>query len=168
MLSIIFVVFKLYTTNYQSYWIKKNYQSYWFHIDLVVYFHISDLHSSKHLQPGLSGINLGKFLIKRVITLVKRDMPQISVSISVALLTYMNVKSLELLQTDSSWCTDFIRMKSCIIKCFHILMYGLMFYWLFYLVFSWSLVLISFLVNYAKCLWLCALSLSHPSEIIFC
>lgn len=31
-------------------------------------------------QPGLAGINLGKFLIKRVITLVKRDMPQISVS----------------------------------------------------------------------------------------
>ncbi|KAJ6925403.1 malonyl-CoA decarboxylase [Populus alba x Populus x berolinensis] len=30
------------------------------------------------IQPGLAGINLGKFLIKRMITLVKRDMPQIS------------------------------------------------------------------------------------------
>ncbi|KAL9255110.1 Malonyl-CoA decarboxylase, mitochondrial-like protein [Drosera capensis] len=29
-------------------------------------------------QPGLAGINLGKFLIKRVIELVKRDMPHIS------------------------------------------------------------------------------------------
>ncbi|KAJ0081373.1 hypothetical protein Patl1_09937 [Pistacia atlantica] len=29
-------------------------------------------------RPGLAGINLGKFLIKRVITLVKRGMPQIS------------------------------------------------------------------------------------------
>ncbi|KAK6133279.1 hypothetical protein DH2020_032942 [Rehmannia glutinosa] len=30
------------------------------------------------LQPGLSGINLGKFLIKRVIDVVRRDMPRIS------------------------------------------------------------------------------------------
>ncbi|KAM7265290.1 hypothetical protein ACFE04_002973 [Oxalis oulophora] len=30
------------------------------------------------ISPGLAGINLGKFLIKRVITLVKRDMPHIS------------------------------------------------------------------------------------------
>ncbi|XP_020578301.1 malonyl-CoA decarboxylase, mitochondrial isoform X2 [Phalaenopsis equestris] len=30
-------------------------------------------------QPGLSGINLGKFLIKRVIELVRRDMPNILV-----------------------------------------------------------------------------------------
>ncbi|KAJ8761315.1 hypothetical protein K2173_001371 [Erythroxylum novogranatense] len=29
-------------------------------------------------QPGLAGINLGKFLIKRVITLVKRDMPHVT------------------------------------------------------------------------------------------
>ncbi|XP_021637696.2 uncharacterized protein LOC110633419 [Hevea brasiliensis] len=29
-------------------------------------------------QPGLAGINLGKFLIKRVITLVKKEMPHIS------------------------------------------------------------------------------------------
>ncbi|KAJ0018821.1 hypothetical protein Pint_09810 [Pistacia integerrima] len=34
--------------------------------------------SNTCLQPGLAGINLVKFLIKRVITLVKRDMPQIS------------------------------------------------------------------------------------------
>lgn len=33
-----------------------------------------------YLQPGLAGINLGKFLIKRVITLVKKDMPHVSVS----------------------------------------------------------------------------------------
>lgn len=33
------------------------------------------------VQPGLSGINLGKFLIKRVIDLVRRDMPGISVSV---------------------------------------------------------------------------------------
>lgn len=33
------------------------------------------------LQPGLSGINLGKFLIKRVIDVVRRDMPTISVSL---------------------------------------------------------------------------------------
>ncbi|KAL1211082.1 hypothetical protein V5N11_018491 [Cardamine amara subsp. amara] len=31
-----------------------------------------------YLQPGLAGINLGKFLIKRVITLVKKDMPHVS------------------------------------------------------------------------------------------
>lgn len=31
-------------------------------------------------QPGLAGINLGKFLIKRVIYLVKKDMPNIFVS----------------------------------------------------------------------------------------
>ncbi|KAJ0082924.1 hypothetical protein Patl1_09922 [Pistacia atlantica] len=37
-------------------------------------------YSISSTQPGLAGINLGKFLIKRVITLVKRDMPQISVS----------------------------------------------------------------------------------------
>lgn len=35
-------------------------------------------YSISSTQPGLSGINLGKFLIKRVITLVKRDMPHIS------------------------------------------------------------------------------------------
>jgi len=35
----------------------------------------------KILQPGLAGINLGKFLIKRVVKLVKREMPHISVSI---------------------------------------------------------------------------------------
>ncbi|XP_044496148.1 malonyl-CoA decarboxylase, mitochondrial isoform X2 [Mangifera indica] len=35
-------------------------------------------YSISSTQPGLAGINLGKFLIKRVITLVKRDMPQIS------------------------------------------------------------------------------------------
>ncbi|KAK6917786.1 Malonyl-CoA decarboxylase, N-terminal, partial [Dillenia turbinata] len=34
-------------------------------------------YSISSTQPGLSGINLGKFLIKRVITLVKRDMPHI-------------------------------------------------------------------------------------------
>lgn len=34
-----------------------------------------------NLQPGLAGINLGKFLIKRVVTQVKREMPHISVSI---------------------------------------------------------------------------------------
>lgn len=39
------------------------------------------MENSEILQPGLQGINLGKFLIKRVITLVKRDMPHISVSI---------------------------------------------------------------------------------------
>ncbi|XP_056172063.1 uncharacterized protein LOC115688086 isoform X2 [Syzygium oleosum] len=36
-------------------------------------------YSISSTQPGLTGINLGKFLIKRVITLVKRDMPQISI-----------------------------------------------------------------------------------------
>ncbi|EOY28792.1 Malonyl-CoA decarboxylase family protein isoform 4 [Theobroma cacao] len=36
-------------------------------------------YSISSTQPGLAGINLGKFLIKRVITLVKRDMPHISV-----------------------------------------------------------------------------------------
>ncbi|XP_065633980.1 uncharacterized protein LOC112020236 isoform X3 [Quercus suber] len=33
---------------------------------------------AQSIKPGLSGINLGKFLIKRVITLVKREMPHIS------------------------------------------------------------------------------------------
>ncbi|KAL6197668.1 hypothetical protein ACLB2K_033274 [Fragaria x ananassa] len=37
-------------------------------------------YSISSTQPGLSGINLGKFLIKRVITLVRKDMPHISVS----------------------------------------------------------------------------------------
>ncbi|EXB77035.1 Malonyl-CoA decarboxylase [Morus notabilis] len=37
-----------------------------------------DLSAYEILQPGLSGINLGKFLIKRVIKHVKRDMPHIS------------------------------------------------------------------------------------------
>ncbi|KAK4588452.1 hypothetical protein RGQ29_019447 [Quercus rubra] len=35
-------------------------------------------YSISSTQPGLSGINLGKFLIKRVITLVKREMTHIS------------------------------------------------------------------------------------------
>ncbi|GFQ02873.1 malonyl-coa decarboxylase mitochondrial [Phtheirospermum japonicum] len=35
-------------------------------------------YSISSTQPGLSGINLGKFLIKRVIDLVRRDMPGIS------------------------------------------------------------------------------------------
>ncbi|MED6144489.1 hypothetical protein PIB30_016157 [Stylosanthes scabra] len=35
-------------------------------------------YSISSTQPGLSGINLGKFLIKRVITLVKREMQHIS------------------------------------------------------------------------------------------
>ncbi|KAH9749662.1 Malonyl-CoA decarboxylase family protein [Citrus sinensis] len=35
-------------------------------------------YSISSTQRGLAGINLGKFLIKRVITLVKRDMPHIS------------------------------------------------------------------------------------------
>ncbi|KAL5773244.1 hypothetical protein ACOSP7_012843 [Xanthoceras sorbifolium] len=35
-------------------------------------------YSISSTQPGLAGINLGKFLIKRVITLVKRDMPHVS------------------------------------------------------------------------------------------
>ncbi|CAN1326628.1 Malonyl-CoA decarboxylase, mitochondrial [Linum perenne] len=35
-------------------------------------------YSISSTQAGLAGINLGKFLIKRVITLVKRDMPHIS------------------------------------------------------------------------------------------
>ncbi|CAA0825160.1 malonyl-CoA decarboxylase family protein [Striga hermonthica] len=35
-------------------------------------------YSISSTQPGLSGINLGKFLIKRVIDLVRRDMPKIS------------------------------------------------------------------------------------------
>lgn len=35
-------------------------------------------YSISSTQPGLAGINLGKFLIKRVINLVKRDMPHIS------------------------------------------------------------------------------------------
>ncbi|KAL1335752.1 hypothetical protein AAHE18_10G011600 [Arachis hypogaea] len=35
-------------------------------------------YSISSTQPGLAGINLGKFLIKRVITLVKREMPHIS------------------------------------------------------------------------------------------
>ncbi|KAK4284328.1 hypothetical protein QN277_001179 [Acacia crassicarpa] len=35
-------------------------------------------YSISSTQPGLSGINLGKFLIKRVITLVIREMPHIS------------------------------------------------------------------------------------------
>nr|GMC83701.1 malonyl-CoA decarboxylase, mitochondrial isoform X1 [Ipomoea batatas] len=33
---------------------------------------------AQRIQPGLSGINLGKFLIKRVIDVVKKDMPNIS------------------------------------------------------------------------------------------
>ncbi|KAA3478772.1 malonyl-CoA decarboxylase, mitochondrial isoform X2 [Gossypium australe] len=39
-------------------------------------------------QPGLAGINLGKFLIKRVITLVKIDMPHISVRHSLDWFSY--------------------------------------------------------------------------------
>ncbi|XP_031392546.1 malonyl-CoA decarboxylase, mitochondrial isoform X2 [Punica granatum] len=35
-------------------------------------------YSISSTQPGLAGINLGKFLIKRVVTLLKKDMPQIS------------------------------------------------------------------------------------------
>ncbi|XP_012841972.1 PREDICTED: malonyl-CoA decarboxylase, mitochondrial [Erythranthe guttata] len=35
-------------------------------------------YSISSTQPGLSGINLGKFLIKRVIDVVRRDMPKIS------------------------------------------------------------------------------------------
>lgn len=35
-------------------------------------------YSISSTQPGLAGINLGKFLIKRVIHLVKKDMPNIS------------------------------------------------------------------------------------------
>ncbi|KAI3997080.1 hypothetical protein MKX01_032731 [Papaver californicum] len=35
-------------------------------------------YSISSTQPGLAGINLGKFLIKRVVDLVKRDMPHIS------------------------------------------------------------------------------------------
>ncbi|GKV01970.1 hypothetical protein SLEP1_g14470 [Rubroshorea leprosula] len=35
-------------------------------------------YSISSTQPGLAGINLGKFLIKRVITLVKREMPHIT------------------------------------------------------------------------------------------
>lgn len=35
-------------------------------------------YSISSTQPGLAGVNLGKFLIKRVITLVKKDMPHIS------------------------------------------------------------------------------------------
>ncbi|KAK9706368.1 hypothetical protein RND81_07G119600 [Saponaria officinalis] len=35
-------------------------------------------YSISSTQPGLAGINLGKFLIKRVIELVKKDMPQIN------------------------------------------------------------------------------------------
>ncbi|KAJ4703974.1 Malonyl-CoA decarboxylase mitochondrial [Melia azedarach] len=35
-------------------------------------------YSISSTQPGLAGINLGRFLIKRVITLVKRDMPHVS------------------------------------------------------------------------------------------
>nr|XP_043609282.1 malonyl-CoA decarboxylase, mitochondrial isoform X2 [Erigeron canadensis] len=35
-------------------------------------------YSISSTQPGLAGINLGKFLIKRVIYLVKKDMPNIS------------------------------------------------------------------------------------------
>jgi hypothetical protein len=30
-------------------------------------------------QPGLSGINLGKFLLKRVIEMLRRDMPSVQV-----------------------------------------------------------------------------------------
>ncbi|KAA8520133.1 hypothetical protein F0562_014389 [Nyssa sinensis] len=36
-------------------------------------------YSISSTQPGLAGINLGKFLIKRMIDLVKKDMPNISV-----------------------------------------------------------------------------------------
>lgn len=46
----------------------------------------------KILQPGLAGINLGKFLIKRVVKLVKREMPHISVSILPILLSSLNLK----------------------------------------------------------------------------
>ncbi|MCL7031014.1 hypothetical protein MKW94_016471 [Papaver nudicaule] len=35
-------------------------------------------YSISSTQPGLAGINLGKFLIKRVVDLVKRDMPHVS------------------------------------------------------------------------------------------
>lgn len=46
----------------------------------------------KILQPGLAGINLGKFLIKRVVKLVKREMPHISVSILPILWSCLNLK----------------------------------------------------------------------------
>jgi hypothetical protein len=46
----------------------------------------------KILQPGLAGINLGKFLIKRVVKLVKREMPHISVSILPVLWSSLNLK----------------------------------------------------------------------------
>ncbi|KAL2341323.1 hypothetical protein Fmac_009263 [Flemingia macrophylla] len=36
-------------------------------------------YSISSTQPGLAGINLGKFLIKRVVTQVKREMPHISI-----------------------------------------------------------------------------------------
>jgi len=36
------------------------------------------------MQPGLSGINLGKFLIKRVVDVVKKDMPNICVSYGIS------------------------------------------------------------------------------------
>lgn len=36
-------------------------------------------YSISSTQPGLSGINLGKFLIKRVIDLLRRDMPHITI-----------------------------------------------------------------------------------------
>lgn len=38
-----------------------------------------DLDFCGNWQPGLAGINLGKFLIKRVIDVVRKDMPNISV-----------------------------------------------------------------------------------------
>jgi len=37
-----------------------------------------------NMQPGLSGINLGKFLIKRVVDVVKKDMPNICVSYGIS------------------------------------------------------------------------------------
>ncbi|VVB07777.1 unnamed protein product [Arabis nemorensis] len=41
-------------------------------------------YSISSTQPGLAGINLGKFLIKRVIKLVKKDMPHVSTFVTLS------------------------------------------------------------------------------------
>lgn len=53
-------------------------------------------------QPGLAGINLGKFLIKRVIDLVKKDMPRIYVSFFVLINSNYTFEELHLFFIKSS------------------------------------------------------------------
>lgn len=50
------------------------------HNKIIIFKLVSDPFGPHNWQAGLAGINLGKFLIKRVIELVKKDMPHVSVS----------------------------------------------------------------------------------------